>query len=318
MGDAPKSRSEGTYSRHEPRDITRDTESNIAPGTIPLWLRMILGVVIVGLLGLLVLLGLVLHDVFVSHNQNVIILDTAKGQLLVGAVTGILTIAIASGTIWYARLTHILVAQAEATRSTMEDEIRLADEQLLLNRMSLRLAMRPRLADVPADWGRIPETISHLHLEGYGAPFALKDPRRIILPPATAVFAYLIVPLRNIGTGPAVVTGGRLMAGASTYDNYVSSEIVVPTNEMTLFTFAVSRTFPSADPIINALTNRAQIDVSVSYTNAQGDDAQQTQLSLGKDPSDPQKMRVLSVTFTNNLSVEIGTATSPTESGACE
>ncbi len=296
MGDMPEPRRTGDYSS----GIRRGPASSIAPGPIPLWLRLTLGVVIAALLGLLVLLAFVLNDVFVSHNQNVIISDTTVGQLLVGAISGVLTIAIASATIWYARLTHILVAQAEATRSNMEDEIRLADEQLSLNRMSLRLAMRPRLADVPADSNKTEDTVSYLHLEGYGTPFALTEPRSVVLPSATAVFAYLIVPLRNIGTGPAVITGCCLKVGASVFDDYISSEIVVPANEIARFIFSVPRARPAAEAIVTALTSRGHVEVIVSYTNAQGDDAQQTSLSLGKDPSAPQKMRVLTVSFADD------------------
>jgi hypothetical protein len=282
---------------HDSNMVANGGHPGSLAGPVPLWLQATLAIVIIGLLGLLVWLGFVLHDVFVSHKGNVVTLETAKGQLIVGAVTGVLTIAIASGTIWYARLTHSLVAQAEATRSNMQDQIRLASEQLSLSQMSLRLAMRPRLADVPAGWNRALATVAHLQLEGYGTPFALNDPGKVVLPPSNALFSYLVVPLRNIGTGPAVIMDGRLAVGDVVFDDYASSEVVVPANEVTNFVFAVPRDRPSTEPIVNALTRLEAIDVLVFYTNVQGDDASCTRLSLGKDPSGPQRMKVVRVQF---------------------
>jgi hypothetical protein len=189
----------------------------------------------------------------------------------------------------------------------MEDEIRLADRQLLLSEVGMRLAMRPRLADIPAVWNRAFEAVPKLHLEGFGAPFELSDPGKIVLPPATAVFAYLIVPLRNIGTGPAVITGARLAVEEIIFDDYASSEVVVPVGEITSFVFSVPRDRLSSASIAEALIRREQVEVTVSYTNAQGGDSQHTHLSLGKDPSSTQKMKILSIRFPEEPSTQVDT-----------
>jgi hypothetical protein len=278
----------------------------VFPGPVPLWLRLTLGIVIVSSLGLMVLLGFILAGVFFSRNQSAISLDTAKGQLVVGAVTGVLTIAIASGTIWYARLTHFLVAQAEATRSEIQNEIRIAGDQLALAQMNLRFGMRPVLADVPRGWIGTAEGPSDLDLEGYGAPFMLREPGEVVLPTATTVFAYLVVPLRNIGSGLAVITGGRLDAEAASVEEYSLSKIVVPVNELTYIIFAVRRDLPLVDAAAEALISRTNIEVLISYTNALGDDPRGTRLSLGRDPSAPHKMRVLSVSFLEDVLADLG------------
>jgi hypothetical protein len=262
------------------------------------WLIIVIAVVIVATVLLAVVLGVSLRNVL-DASKTELPEQTAKAQVVVGAMTGILTIAIAFGTIWYARLTRGMLAEATATRLSEIDQLDLMRRQLDqsaraldLAKESQRLSIRPCLADVPRDSQRLSGTPVQIHLQYYGTKYTMSDSNAVLVPAPTLQHAYLVVPMRNIGSGIAMVTSISLMASNQVAQGD-ASQITVAPSEFTRLVFVVDRGEGGQRSVAEAIVARQPVLVSVSYTNAQGEDPLRTELMLERDPTTTDTLKVV-------------------------
>jgi hypothetical protein len=78
---------------------------------------------------------------------------------------------------------------------------------------------------------------------------------------------YFSVALRNIGTGPAVVTGVKLRAEEVTWDECTISAAFVAPGELSRFTFTIPADRDDLVPIRNEILRSTTMLVVVTYTD---------------------------------------------------
>lgn len=273
--------------------------------------RAAIGVVAVPAIGLLAVLFAVLRDVL-DEKVNQVDTRIAQGQLILGALTGLLTLVIAGATAWYARLTAELVQNAEATREDVRSEIELAKEQLdvsrrqidasgeqvELGRASLLVATRPIIADVPTGQHLVGPQHPGVRFASVANPIHIADEGQPFAPDATPDFAYLWLPVRNVGAGLAIIESSYVACDVGPSFPGELGRTVLPPGERTGITFAVPRKGrPELEELVSVLTGRREVSVSITYANATGGDQLRTRLDLVSDHSAPTNMRVRRAAF---------------------
>jgi hypothetical protein len=222
------------------------------------------------------------------------LLNWASRDFTVSTLAGLLvavgTIILALFTWRLASATAKSVREARAERALTEQALRAsnriaasADEQLVVSREqvkgvkdqadaathALQTAARPVLIDVPLQRFATRDFLYKMEFAD-GLTVEIRDLGEVVVPrEAARGYAYCSVPLRNVGTGPALIRGNRIVAGLSEYSwNGAISDPVVPAGELTRLTFTVPMDRGELNSITTGLLNgQPPPEIEVRYTD---------------------------------------------------
>ncbi len=162
------------------------------------------------------------------------------------------TVVVCVATVVYARLTGKLVQKADEQSTTLREQAAvmgrqaavmaqqadLMREQADAARRALIASTRPLLVDVPRD-AVLSGPEEKVSFAGYANPVTVSYPGWVITPEPTPGFVHLSVPARNIGQGPALVTGiGLSVSPDVTWSGAMSRAVIAP-GESTRVSFSV-------------------------------------------------------------------------------
>ncbi len=192
------------------------------------------------------------------------------------------------------RLAGATERQSEASASQADASAALA----AVMRDAVQASHRPLIADVPPpdgldrfSAGQRP-AIARIEFDD-GPTIDYHYSGEVIVMGGHANTAFLSVPIRNIGTGPAIVLNGQLSAGVCVSDRAGKvADPVLPVGEITRITFTVDGSKVEHVPIIAALTNGSGLSATVviSYTDIGQQEMFRTRLVLA-DGSDQWYVR---------------------------
>jgi len=156
--------------------------------------------------------------------------------------------------------------------------------------------------DVPS-----PRTAAERHplridLPGYGSIFTLGDESEISVPPGSARRAYLVVPLRNVGSGLAVIVRTELRWGDIAHVGS-ASQTAVPVGELVRLAFTMDGSAHGLQALTEAVKAREDMECVVRYTNAVGDEVLSSTVQMTKEQGSDRTMKVAA---TVDLRVEPG------------
>lgn len=100
--------------------------------------------------------------------------------------------------------------------------------------------------------------------------FPQRDEGLVVVVPDTSKALHISVPLRNIGVGPAILTGLGLSATEGPrWSGQMTSTIVAP-GELTRLNFTVPRDRPEFSSIFEAFNHGGALNAEVGYTDSAG------------------------------------------------
>ena len=156
-----------------------------------------------------------------------------------------------------------------------------ANKQSVVVQRALEASLRPLLADVPRDYRSYPDSgrpieVVRDHFE------RVEDESQVLAGAEYGKPGYYSVALRNIGTGPAVVTGVRLQAGENALTECTISAAMVPPGEVSRFTFTIPADRDDLVSIRNEILRSTAMLVAVTYTDQAGRGEFRTEARLSR------------------------------------
>jgi hypothetical protein len=204
-------------------------------------------------------------------------------SLTVAGSAGLLALVVAL----QARYTRRAVAEAQREVKVIEDALRsgqdnvkvglqqvtvgqqqveASNKQAVVVQRALEASLRPLMADVPRDFRSYPD--SGRKVEVVRDQFEpVEDESQVLAGAEYGRPGYYSVALRNIGTGPAIVTGVRLQAGEVAWTECTISAGIVPPGELSRFTFTIPADRDDVVPIRNDILRSNTMLVVVTYTD---------------------------------------------------
>jgi hypothetical protein len=205
------------------------------------------------------------------------------GSLVVAAATALL----AGFTALLALMTSRSIAATRREAGIAEAALAVAKRDADISEQALETSWRPRLVDVP--WGqyRVPDTIRGQY------DLATVTVHRLDQSPATRVE----IPLRNIGTGPAIIKGAGLSVDSDVgWSGASISRTIVAPDELTRIRFDVPHDRAELQPMLDALDkgNRTAL-IDVAYTDQVGTRTYRSQAHLHKSETSGWRVRQLAL-----------------------
>jgi hypothetical protein len=184
-------------------------------------------------------------------------IEVAGATLLLAVFTAVLA--------WFTRQsiseTRTEAAIADAALQAARDQAAASAQQAAMAERSFEAAWKPLLVDVP--WGLSKRTEEFADVDDAeiwlaNADADLDDPNEDL---------QITVALRNIGGGPAFINTAKMRAADSAFDCMSISSLLVAPNEVTRFTFVISKTKATDGFFAKHLMGGEPFDVVVTYTD---------------------------------------------------
>jgi hypothetical protein len=174
---------------------------------------------------------------------------------------------------------HLEVAHQQV--AVGQNQVEASNRHTALAQRAFEVSFRPLLADVPrgfrsySDGGRSVEVVRDQfeHIE---------DESQVVTGADYGKPGYYSVALRNVGSGPAIVTGVRLQAGGVAWTECTISAAVVPPGEVSRFTFTIPADRDEVLPIRDEILRSTAMLVVVGYTDQAGLHEMRTEAHLSR------------------------------------
>ncbi len=177
-----------------------------------------------------------------------------------------------------------LAATAELQLGAAETQAEVGQEQTGLTRRALQASIQPMLVDIPASSDTQPSrsrpivgNYVALFEDNVHAPY--RDISDVVVPDDTGDAVHVSVPLRNIGPGPALITGVAIYSVPGESRRGRVSNAVVATGEATRFNFTIPKGYGIYSGIVQGLA-QGSIDIEARYTDAAGENSFRTRARI--------------------------------------
>ena len=211
---------------------------------------------------------------------------TDVATVTVAGATGLLALSTVLLAVSARRAVAAVQRAVEATDTALtssQDQVKVAQQQLGVgfdlveasNRQAaaaqraLEASFRPLLSEVPRGFRTYPESGREIEVVRDQVEH-IEDESQVIAGAEYGRPGYYSVALRNVGTGPAVVTDVRLQAGDVAWHECTISAAVVPPGELSRFTFTIPADRDALVPIRNDILRSNTMLVVVGYTDQAG------------------------------------------------
>jgi hypothetical protein len=162
---------------------------------------------------------------------------------------------------------HLKVALEHVTVG--QNQVEASNRQAAVAQRALEASFRPLLADVPLGFRSYPD--EGRSVEVVREQFEhIQDESQVITGVDYGRPGFYSVALRNVGTGPAVVTEVTLQAAGVTWNECTISAAIVPPGELSRFTFTIPADRDELVPIRNEILRSTTMLVVVGYTDQAG------------------------------------------------
>jgi hypothetical protein len=150
-----------------------------------------------------------------------------------------------------------------------QEQVEAGKRQAAVAQRALEASFRPLMADVPHGFRSYPDTARPVEVVP-GHREHIDDESEVISAADYGKPGYYSLALRNIGTGPAVVTGVKLEGEGVALNECNLSAAIVPPGELSRFTFTIPADRDDLMPIRNAILRSTALLVVVRYTDQAG------------------------------------------------
>jgi hypothetical protein len=206
--------------------------------------------------------------------------------LTVAGATGLLAVVTASVSLSARRAVAAMQHEAkvaEGTLSSSQEQVRVGlqlvtvgqeqveagKRQAAVAQRVLEASFRPLMADVPRGFRSYRDTGKPVEVVP-GHREHIEDESEVISAADYGKPGYYSVALRNIGTGPAIVTEVKLEGEGVSLNECNLSAAIVPPGELSRFTFTIPADRDDLMPIRNAILRSTALTVVVRYTDQAG------------------------------------------------
>ncbi len=180
-------------------------------------------------------------------------------------------LATALGTLFLAVSTRDMAKATSASVDLQRREIRATER-------SLEAAVQPMLVDLPIIRQARVE-LETINFED-GQKFVRARQDQVVVPMDTGDAVHVSVPLRNIGPGPALITGLSIFVMREASCRGQMTNAVVAQSELTRLNFTVLKGRGEYRDIISALARGGPVEVEVGYTDGAGEQRFRTRVNL--------------------------------------
>jgi hypothetical protein len=150
-----------------------------------------------------------------------------------------------------------------------QEQVEAGKRQAAVAQRVLEASFRPLMADVPRGFRSYRDTARPVEVVP-GHREHIEDESEVISAADYGKPGYYSVALRNIGTGPAVVTEVKLEGEGVSLNECNISAAIVPPGELSRFTFTIPADRDDLMPIRNAILRSTALTVVVRYTDQAG------------------------------------------------
>jgi hypothetical protein len=162
-----------------------------------------------------------------------------------------------------------------------QGQVEAANRQAAVAQQALEASFRPLMSDVPR--GFLPYPGEGRSVEVVKDQFEhVEDESQVLAGAEYGRPGFFSVALRNVGAGPAVVTGVKLQASDVTWEECTISAAIVPTGEVSRFTFTIPADRDDVLPIRNEILRSTSMLVEVAYTDQAGLHEMRTEAHLSR------------------------------------
>jgi hypothetical protein len=162
-----------------------------------------------------------------------------------------------------------------------QEQVEAGKRQAAVAQRVLEASFRPLMADVPRGFRSYRDTARPVEVVP-GHREHIEDESEVISAADYGKPGYFSVALRNIGTGPAVVTGVKLEGEGVALNECNISAAIVPPGELSRFTFTIPADRDDLMPIRNAILRSTALMVVLRYTDQAGLHEMRTEAHLSR------------------------------------
>jgi hypothetical protein len=240
---------------------------------------------------------------------DLITLTVSGATLLLGLLTGLLALltwrAVLAGRD-EAKIANAALAASQRQTKIAEEQMAISSKQVTIAQETLEASWRPFLVDVPL--GRYLDASSHP-----GFPPSDRAWVQVARKPNSDGWTCG-VPLRNIGSGPAIIRATGLEGGGASWSGAGTSASIVAPQELTRITFDVPSDRDDVSDLRTSLHDGQPFVVTVAYSDQSGRNLSYTKAhGCAKGTGDARRWHIRQVGLHNDPNDEPFAMSGPAE-----